>query len=430
MKIQTSRQQGSALMIALITSAIMGITLMSYLSMTSAQNRSVTRAQSWNSVIPLAEAGVEEALAQLYYNSTNLGANGWTASGNVFTKTRTVGDGRYIASISNCNPPVIYSTGRVQVPLQTNELARTIKVNTVGGPLFAKGMVAKANIAWSGNIVSDSFDSTDPNYSTGGRYDSAKRKDGGSVASNSGSISLSGGTIYGSVATGLAGSVTGGTVGDSNFVASGGTGIESGHYNNDMNISFADSTVPFTSGYFTGLDPGIIILSTNNLSLVTTTTYDYSLLQGDYKLSGLPGGKTIYVVGNVRVYFPNGFQMSSSSGITLGPKASLQIYSGGDVSVSGQGVMNGTGNALNCSLYGLPGCSSIAFGGNAAFTGTIYAPEATLSASGGGNDNYDLVGAVIVGAVNMSGHFNFHYDESLARTGPRKAYIVTSWNEI
>jgi choice-of-anchor A domain-containing protein len=91
--------------------------------------------------------------------------------------------------------------------------------------------------------------------------------------------------------------------------------------------------------------------------------------------------------------------------------------------------MNGTGDALRFGLYGLPTCSEIKFTGNASFTGTIYAPQATLKDSGGGNDVYDTVGAVIVGAVTMNGHTQFHYDENLGRNGPRSTYLVSTWNE-
>jgi len=29
----------------------------------------------------------------------------------------------------------------------------------------------------------------------------------------------------------------------------------------------------------------------------------------------------------------------------------------------------------------------------------------------------------------MNGHFNFHFDENLARIGPGRGYIPVSWNE-
>jgi len=579
--LRRSPAAGSALLVTLVTAVIIGITLSSYLDMTSAQNTAVTRSQVWNTAIPVCEAGVEEALTQLYYNYTNLSANSWSSNAGCYHMSRSLNGGRFHAMISNCNPPVIYSIGHVVKPFSTNELARRIRVDTIKNALFAKGMVAKGNIGWVGSIKSDSFDSQNPTYSTGGRYDSTKNKDGGSVGSVNGSITMGGGIIYGAASTGPFGSVTGGTVGDFAWVA-GSSGIESGHYDNTMNVSFPDVTVPFTNGYFTAFDPGVTAVTTNytygtltvtntlypnpvpaggvttisttvtNSSLpnpvpaggvttnsatafvsttkpnpvpasgvstntstssgstypspvpnggvgtnsthytavaknsvpanavnvitnaansmkrdydiytyistnitysytnftytysapayvyvttstnatTTSTTYTYSLLGGNYQISSWPNGNpTIYVVGNVTLYMPNGFSMSGQGGITMGPGATLAIYTGGDVTIAGQGIVNGTGDATRFALYGLPTCSEVKVAGNASFTGTLYAPEATLKDSGGGNNTYDFVGACIVGAVTMNGHTQFHYDENLGRNGPGNGFLVSTWNE-
>jgi hypothetical protein len=79
--------------------------------------------------------------------------------------------------------------------------------------------------------------------------------------------------------------------------------------------------------------------------------------------------------------------------------------------------MNLNQDASKYSIYGLPSCTSISLSGNAAFTGTIYAPGADLSLNGGGNNVYDCVGAVVVNNAYFHGHFNFHYDEWLGRNG-------------
>ena len=88
------------------------------------------------------------------------------------------------------------------------------------------------------------------------------------------------------------------------------------------------------------------------------------------------------------------------------------------------------GSALNFEYFGLPTNTSIALSGNAAFTGSIYAPSAALTLGGGGSTTYDFVGSTITATVTMNGHFKFHYDESLARLGPSRGYVVSSWNEI
>jgi hypothetical protein len=69
-------------------------------------------------------------------------------------------------------------------------------------------------------INTDSFDSGNPSYSTGRRYDPAKRKDNGDVASNLdilNSINIGSANIMGHVSTGPGGTVAigpNGSVGD------------------------------------------------------------------------------------------------------------------------------------------------------------------------------------------------------------------------
>src|ERR1043165_5467583 len=57
--------QGSALAVTLMTCGVMAILMGSYLYMVQEQRQSVARSQSWNQAMVVAEAGVEEALAQM-----------------------------------------------------------------------------------------------------------------------------------------------------------------------------------------------------------------------------------------------------------------------------------------------------------------------------------------------------------------------------
>jgi hypothetical protein len=99
-------------------------------------------------------------------------------------------------------------------------------------------------------------------------------------------------------------------------------------------------------------------------------------------------------------------------------------------SVQGNGVINQSGQASNFSYYGLPSNTAVAFGGNDAFVGTIYAPNADFTLGGGGNDNLDFIGASVTKTVKMNGHYHFHYDEDLARAGDKRGYVPASWTEL
>ena len=77
----------------------------------------------------------------------------------------------------------------------------------------------------------------------------------------------------------------------------------------------------------------------------------------------------------------------------------------------------------------MPGVTGITLSGNSSFVGVVYAPEATLTLNGGGNNN-NLIGAVVVNSVTLNGHYDFHYDTSLGTNGPTSGYVVTSWQEL
>jgi hypothetical protein len=102
---------------------------------------------------------------------------------------------------------------------------------------------------------------------------------------------------------------------------------------------------------------------------------------------------------------------------------------GSQFKVAGNGIANDTGNAGSFLYFGLPTNTAIDFGGNAGFTGAIYAPQADFSLGGGGSDEIDFIGASVTKSVKMNGHFNFHYDENLANIGPGRGFIPTSWAE-
>jgi len=420
--------------VTLVVTAILGATLASYLRLVSTQNYSVARSQAWNRAIPVLEAGIEEALAQVSKgtDAVSMINNGWTISGAGYVKNRDLGGGdRFETRISLATPPTIESTGFVKVPMENNEfVARRVRVTTQGGSMFMKAMVARGQINLNGNnIVTDSFDSQNPLYSTNGQYDPSKRNDNGDVATNSGlvnSLNVGNANIYGHVSTGPGGSVSVGPNGGAGSLAwhnTGNNGIQPGYSSDDMNVSFPDVTAPF----LIGLPP-----APGNVS---GTNYNYVLSSGDYSMSSFSmsgnANNRMLVTGNARLYVTGNVSLSGSSSIVIAPGASLKLYvAGASASLGGNGVVNGSASATNFAYYGLPSNTSVSFGGNAAFTGTIYAPAAALSLGGGGNNTYDFVGASVSNTVQMNGHFNFHYDEMLGRQGGGAAYYITSWNEF
>ena len=431
-KARLRREAGSALIITTVIAGLIGFSLQSYLTLVSAQNRSVVRAMSWNSSVAILEAGLEEALSHINANvdPATWATQGWTNSGATYSKTRSVGDGYYSVIISNTTSPTIFSTGYAPLPLVTNAyVSRTAVVTTQKDGMFMKAMVAKGNINMNGNnIRTDSFDSSTNTYSTGGLYDPAKAKDNGDVATNSGlanSLNVGNANIFGRVGTGPGGSVSigaNGAVGSKAWQTAGNSGIQAGWSSNDMNVSFPDVTAPFSGGY-----------STPSSGTVSGTSYTYVLNSGNYQLSSLSlsGQNKLIVTGNAVLYVTGNVSMAGQSQIIVTTNASLKLYVGGtSASIGGNGVANQSGSSTRFSYWGLPTNTSLSFSGNAAFAGSVYAPNATFSLSGGGNNTLDFVGSSVTSTVTFNGHFSFHYDELLGRIGPSRGFVVTSWNEL
>ena len=61
-------EEGSALLVVIFLGSMLSIMLSSYMLMVRNQHNSVLRSLSWNACIPIAEAGVEEAITQIHYN--------------------------------------------------------------------------------------------------------------------------------------------------------------------------------------------------------------------------------------------------------------------------------------------------------------------------------------------------------------------------
>ena len=130
------------------------------------------------------------------------------------------------------------------------------------------------------------------------------------------------------------------------------------------------------------------------------------------------------VTGNATFVVTGNFSMSGHSFIYIAPNASLQLIVGGSTTtLSGGGVVNGTGIAANFSYIGLPSNTSVSYSGGSTFIGTVNAPEADFSISGGS----DFTGAAIVKSFNDSGGSNVHYDEALAGNG---LLVMTSYTEL
>jgi len=473
-------EAGSVLLVSLIITAVLGLTLASYLIMSQQQNVSVMRSQTWNSAIVMSEAGVEDALSLLnkfnsnfekltnWSTSASIYDDSWTYLGaNTYHVKRTLADGYYEAFITNNvnNKPVINSLGyvpwyykggivqksayasagvtaEVQKPTMTG---RGVSVNTRIDALINVAMAALEHIDFNGkNVQTDSFDSSNPAYSDNGGYPSAypdRQRDQGDVVTDLAiinSLNVGNARIKGSAKTGPNGTLAigpNGSVGDKAWVESGSTGVQPGHFADDMNVLFPPVQLPSTTWYSVSYyGSGVTKTDVYTIgSTVFTNTGDYNWIingNGDYYISDL--SKSLHVTGNARLLVTSKINLSGTSDrISIAPNSSLKLYMyGSTAAIGGLGVVNATGNANSFYYFGLPSNTKLTFGGNASFTGVIYAPQAAFTLGGGGSDDFDFIGASVTRSVKMNGHYRFHFDEALRNNGMGRGYIPTSWKEM
>lgn len=410
-------RSGSVLVVALVTALLIGITLGSYLWMVRAQHAQVLRSQSWNAALAMAEAGVEEAMAQLNpgaETNRNRTANGWgsPAAGFYGPVAREFGSASYQVKFTDEEFPTIYATGRVHVPLINQTVTRAIKVSTTNAPLFTGVLCAEDGILMNGNNVnSDSFNSADPNLSNNGSYDPTRTSTNGDIASIYGIVDVGNANINGDVLLGP----------EATLRSIGPNGVVTGGVAYDFNFAFPEVLLP----------DGSWLTQIPNPRTIDGQSYEYVFENsGNWIISGAP--RTIYVGTNahVNLMFTGDVSPDLIRVAGRGNEAgNLAIYMAGEkFALAGNALVDG-GVPANLAYFGLPSNTQISISGGADFIGTIYAPSASLTLNGSGLRPVDVSGAVVVRTATLNGHFGFHFDEALL-LGKWRGYVAVLWQEI
>ncbi len=412
------------LVVTLLISMLFAMFLGGYLLLARHQSSMIVRAQAWNSALPLAEAGVEEALAKLNpgikaapsYPPPKIIIEPWGP------KERTLSTGSYSVVHTGAEYPIIYATGYVRVPFLSANLSRTVKVATTNVSLFSAALVGIYGINFSGNgVKTDSFNSSLTNLSTGGYYDPNKVSTNGDIASVFGIINVANGDVHGSVYRGPTAT---------NELGKNGT--ITGGISNDFNVEFESVVLP--DGYATWL-PAV-----QGSTTIGTNTYTYAF--GDscpnlakftnYTVQG-SSLKSLYVGTNTSVtLLVTGSASPTNICIAgVGTNAGhLTLYMNGPTfQLSGNSYV-ASGNAMDFQYYGTTNNTKVSFTGNASFIGTLYAPQATFELKGGGSTYWDFTGSAIAKTATVTGNWSFHFDENLGLNGPKGGFVATSWREL
>ncbi len=150
------RKSGSVLMVMLVLAGVLVMTLGGYFWWVRSQNLLVAQSQSWNAALALAEAGIEEGLAQANVDfGTNYLASiqanwGAPSSGVYGPVTRTFTNCSYSVLLVPTNPgPLIISTGSISGSVLSRPVRRTVQVTTKPAYAFSKVITTRENLTFN-----------------------------------------------------------------------------------------------------------------------------------------------------------------------------------------------------------------------------------------------------------------------------------------
>lgn len=438
--------RGALLIVALLICAIIGISITSYIQLGRTSLTVSNRALYNNGAMNLAENGLEEAMYAINQDATSStyswSTDGWTTSGTTARRKWTgtqfdqkaTGEVRVrVDNYTGAGTPVIYARSLVTLgggAAAGTSIEKWIKVSLTRTSKFANGMVAKDTITFSGsNATVDSWESGYPTADT--KYSASVKRDRGSVGSVSVSVSavaVQNADIFGYAATGGSLPTVGSNGRIGTFTTALGT-IDASRVSTDFSANFDPVAQP-SGGTWVGAIGSSTLGTTGS-----ATTYSGSAIS----LSGAATNKLV-IRGDVTLYLTAGagssaISVAGNASIEIGSGASLVIYTAGDVSLAGNGVLSGgstTSTANNPTKFQLWGTStsatkqSIGIAGNGVLSGLVYAPNASVKINGNG----DVMGSVVANDITVVGNAAFHYDESLVNFSSGNPFRVSEWNEI
>jgi hypothetical protein len=489
-------KSGSALVAVILTIAILSILAGTFIS--SVNNRRITLSQgsAWQEALVAAEAGAHQGIAQveqgLFQNSlpattaspgpsdppnltlSHSGEGSTTVTAN-YSLTRSD------VSLGGINQPYyrIVSTGTVGLPggkslsmdsrdailrklnLQGNNRTATRRVEAWLQPVYttAGSMGLRTDDAIllnNHNIFIDSFDSTDLNRSyggvlPGGPYPVGNQNTGmgyynlapynilgANISTNSDSLTGGNAYIYGDAYT------NGGTLE---------TVVGAGNIQGQLYDDYYEPMPPVYAPQWSNATVSGSVSNSKTFTGGTETNparYQVGTIAniGNIRLAGqkqvtFDFGKTgnnidpskkyieIYVTGDVTT---KGSGTQGDGSIVIVNGVNVKMYVGGNVDLSGNGLVNNSGTAASLSIQGInptdPATQEFKLGGSATFYGTVYAPGAALVLNGGGNGG-QFVGSLAGKTASLLGNVQIRYDESLGNGANKTltSFKLAAWFE-
>ncbi len=446
-------ERGGLLITAMIFSAIIGLSIVSYIRLGRTTGQLSNRGLYNNAAMNLAENGLEEAMYSI--NQMVLGnASAWTGwttagagaqrkwTGTTFDQNATGQVRVYVDNYTGLVAPTLYARSTVTMGAGGGApIEKWIMVQLIKTSKFSNGLVAKETISFSGNNATvDSWDSNSDTASTADDvpYSAGVANDAGSVGSISVSVSavaVQNADIWGYAATG--GAVP--SVGSQGRVGPYGTSLGSmnpDYVSTDFSASFDAVTAPTGYTYTSAGAVGSNKTFPTDFPTATMQTdgkyyFDATSIGGSNIVISIAAGTKVVlkVAGDVDI-------KGGSGALNIGAGSTLEVYAGAAFKVAGQGIMNGgttsgtANNPINLQIYGTAPVSATKqdyqISGNGALSAVVYAPNASVKINGNG----DVMGSVVANDITVVGNALFHYDESLSNFGGGNPYRVGQWTEL
>jgi hypothetical protein len=458
----TRSERGSVLIVALIFSALIAVALGSYLNLGTSAMQLSHRSLYNNAAMNLAETGLEEGMWSINQILED-NANAWTSWTTVGTndRRRTFGPfsleqgvtGSVIVYVQNAPAsssasgaaPIIHTRATVTLP-RGPAIEKWITVELTRRSLFANGLLAKTSISFSGNGAKvDSYDSRNGAY--GGSNVFAEGP-AASMSVQADTFNLGNADIYGYVSVGTTTVDAGLNVGPNGTVS--GTLGQQGVIDYDrttpnFTANLEDATAPAAASYTA--NPIINTIGSMTLPRATDVptvesdgTEIYYITANAISISGNNTNKLVIEANKnvVIILTPTtgtSISLTGQSSIQIDANATLNIYTEADVAIGGNGIANNTSNPpANFMLWGTRPASAasaqnISIAGNGQLSAVVYAPNANVTANGGGSSG-NIQGAIVGNTITVTGGSAFHYDMALAELNDEEPFGISVWNEL
>ena len=364
---------GSATVMCLMSLCVVMSFGTATLTMLLARQSVVRRATEVDEAFTAAEASVDLAMTELGNNKDYGGDGIGVVSGGAGRASFTA---TLVPPFAGQQAYTIHATGSV------GSVCRRIDVLVVPATDGAPGFVGLDSISMSTGVV-DTYDSTKGSYASQATSSPMHACADSHVQSN-GNIALSGSAmVYGDAIPGPGRTVSG---------ATGVTG------------STAPATSPVVADACVYAPP---------IGPMGSVAGSITLCAGKHRYTSfvISAGKVATITGDVELWVDGRFEIAGSGILEHG--ARLTVHHGTDkFTIGGTGFVNQDQKPANLTVDSAT-TSSVTLSGIGAFFGTLRAPKAPFTATGGAG----IYGAVVAKTMTISGGTSLHYDKALRAGG-------------